>query len=150
MSQVYGVGCVVKVANPQPTEWKIDEIVREDIRQLEQSEVHEDVQSFASLKVLCHQVRQPFASKTRAMMRIYYQIPWTNTDGASPKARATQAASMKPSELVAYQTLSKDPHASKFTPRLLGFEESKQQASANATAPGGFVVIVVWEVVPGL
>lgn len=106
--ETYGVGGVVKVASPQPTKWKIDEIVREDVRQMAKSNVRENVQSFAALEVLCHQVRprhKILEQKTRAMMRMYYQNPWTNTGRAPPELRAAQAATMKPSELVAYRTL---------------------------------------------
>lgn len=79
--------------------------------------VQEDVQglardgpkSFAALKVLCHEV----TTKTRAMIRIYYQIPWTNTNLEEPAIRAAQATTLKPDELVAYQRLSNDPRASK-------------------------------------
>lgn len=120
MRKLYSVGCVVTLDEPQPMEWLIDTIVKEESHERSRSAVEEGarqgVQSFATLKVLCHEV----TTKTHAMMRIYYQIPWTNTDREEPDVRAAQAATLKPDELVAYQVLNSDPRTSKFTPRLLG------------------------------
>lgn len=168
MRMMYSVGCVVKLDNPRAGEWMIDEIVKEEIHEMSQEDVQggvsggieeavegvketarkdkrPNIQSLASLKVLCHKV----SPQESSMMRIYYQIPWSNTDREEPDIRAAQAATFKPKELVAHQILSNDPRASKFTPRLLGFGEFKQQESW-AAVPGGFLVIVVWEIVPGL
>lgn len=82
------------------------------------------------------------------MMRIYLQIPYTNTELEDSTTRAQQAMSFKPAELYAYQILSKNILASKFTPSLLGYQESKQNDSG--LVPGGFITYIVWQVAPGL
>lgn len=145
LHEVYHVGGVVKLDNPQYTEWEIDEILKEDIHEMEPDDIDDDVQSLAALKVLCYKVG---SKKTRAMMRIYFQIPWTNTDNEPTGVRAAQAATFKPKELLAHQILSNHPRASLCTPRLLGFQEFKQQG--YSAVPGGFETIVVWQVVRGL
>lgn len=145
LREVYHVGGVVKLETPRHTEWKIDEIVKEEVHEMEQDDIDDDVQSLAALKVLCHEVG---SKRTREMMRIYFQIPWTNTDKEPAGVRTAQAATFKPKELLAHQTLSNHPRASLCTPRLLGFGEFKQQSLW--AVPGGFETIVVWEVVPGL
>lgn len=85
--------------------------------------VHEGPKPFVALKVLCHEV----STKPRAMMRIYYHIPWTNTDRENASVRAGQATTCRPDELRAYQILSNRPRVSKFIPCLLEFGESQQQ-----------------------
>lgn len=51
-------------------------------------------------------------------------------------------------ELDAIKALSKDHRTSKFTPALLGYEESQQDRSGPV--PGGFLTYIVWVFVHGL
>lgn len=54
----------------------------------------------------------------------------------------------KSEELRAYQIFGKNTWASKFTPSLLGYDQSKQNDSG--LVPGGFPTFIVWQIVPGL
>jgi len=82
-------------------------------------------------------------------MRVYMQIPYVHTETEDSASRAAQANLMfRPAELEAYSDLSRDPKVSRFTPKLLGKKLSVQNSSGFV--PGGFIVLVVWEKVPGL
>ncbi|CAG8380684.1 unnamed protein product [Penicillium salamii] len=82
------------------------------------------------------------------MMRVYLQLPYTNTELEDSATRAQQATTCDPAELSAYKTLSRNQWTSQFTPSLLAYQVSKQ--SDSGLIPGGFIICIVWEVVPGL
>ncbi|KAJ5726655.1 uncharacterized protein N7483_008012 [Penicillium malachiteum] len=142
MHQLFQPGKIIHLSPPQESQWRINEIIKEYDNQRDQRNVRKDVPSYAAIKLSCSKADDP---TSRAMMRVYVQIPHTNTE---PKIRAQQAIRFKPKELHAFQTLSKNITTSNFTPSLLGYRESEQDASGMI--PGGFLTFIVWQIVPGL
>ncbi|KAJ9320086.1 hypothetical protein DTO027B5_8855 [Paecilomyces variotii] len=57
-----------------------------------------------------------------------------------------QATTYNPPELIAYRDLTEK--GSSHTPKLLGYKTDKQDRSG--LVPGGFIIWLVWEIVPGL
>lgn len=143
MRQHLQPGKLVKLIHPQ--QWKIDKIIKEYDNQMDQKNVRKDAPSYAAIKLSCSKVGD---RSTQAMMRVYVQIPYTNTELEDTATRAQQAMSFKPEELHAYQILAKDRWVSKITPSLLGYLEFKQNDSG--LVPGGFLTYIVWQIVPGL
>ena len=144
MRQLLQPGKLITLTHPQETQWEIEKIINEYDNQMDQKDVRQDAPSYAAIKLSC----SAFGESTQAMMRVYVQIPYTNTELEDTATRAQQAMSYKPEELRAYQILGKDRWASKFTPSLLGYQESKQNDSG--LVPGGFLTYIVWQIVPGL
>ncbi|KAJ9492890.1 hypothetical protein VN97_g319 [Penicillium thymicola] len=60
--------------------------------------------------------------------------------------RSRQATTYNPPELIAYRDLAEN--GSSDTPKLLGYKTDKQDLSG--LVPGGFIIWLVWEIVPGL
>lgn len=115
---------------------------------LQRDEDRVDVQagypSFASLRLDCHRVGN---SRIQAQMRVYLQVPYTNTELDYSQQRRQQAAQWQPHELWAFKKIMADPVVSKFTPQLLGVEETTQ--ADDGLVPGGFYITIVWQRVPG-
>ncbi|KAJ5831807.1 hypothetical protein N7474_000118 [Penicillium riverlandense] len=145
MHEVVKPGKIITTHKPEPTQWRVLEAQTEIEHQRGKDQAREGNPSYAALKLLCENVRDP---SFQALMRVYLQIPYTNTEFMESTTRATQAMEFKPIELDAHQAPSKDKQTSKFTPALLGYEESQQDQSG--LVPGGFLIYVVWEFVPGL
>lgn len=62
-------------------------------------------------------------------MRVYVQIPHFNTELEDSTIRTAQAITYEPDELDAYRTLSQNEIVSNFTPKLLGYDLSKQDSA---------------------
>ncbi|KAF7179098.1 hypothetical protein CNMCM7691_008027 [Aspergillus felis] len=73
-------------------------------------------------------------------------VPYRGTEMDDADTRASQAMTLIPQELIAYQDLTKKESSN--TPKLLGYSISTQDTSGPV--PGGFAVWLVWEMVPGL
>ncbi|KAJ6032623.1 hypothetical protein N7540_003355 [Penicillium herquei] len=145
MHQIFQPGKIIHLSHPQESKWRIDEIIKEYNYQRDQQHVRENAPSYAAIKLSCSKADDP---TSHAMMRAYIQVPYKNTELEDPKTRAQQAMQFKPKELQAFQILSNDSTTSEFTPSLLGYQESEQDASGMV--PGGFLTFVVWEIVPGI
>jgi hypothetical protein len=131
------------------TEWKIIGRLKQDDLQTEGRLVSRP--SYAALKLHCMKVNVDPSerSTSEAFARVYLQVPYSGTEFNDAQTRAAQADSaFQPNELGAYRTLSDDPVVSKFTPKFLGSKVSVQDLSAFV--PGGFLILVVWERVPGI
>lgn len=145
----YEPGTIITLKHPDLSRWKILEKLHEHDRQLPESEVHnkdysKEPPSYASILLLC---RNADDRAKEAFMRIYAQVPWTNSEMDDPQTRGEQAMkNFEPQELIAYQALLKAgaPNA----PKLLGWKTSHQDRSG--LVPGGFTVTLAWEKVPGL
>lgn len=79
-------------------------------------------------------------------MRVYLQIPSENTEMQDPKTRSRQATTYTPRELIAYKTFTENDFSN--VPKLLGYKISTQDKSG--LVPNGFVILLAWEIVPGL
>lgn len=73
-------------------------------------------------------------------------MPFHGTKIGNAEMRASQAMTIIPPELVAYEDLTKKNSSN--TPKLLRYKTSTQDRSGPV--PGGFVVLLVWEMVLGL
>ncbi|KGO67756.1 hypothetical protein PITC_000940 [Penicillium italicum] len=136
-------GDTITLDNPVPSTWKILDRLNEIEHQREEHLVKTGTPpSYAALKLRCESLNEP---KHEALIRVYMQIPWTNTEIYDPSIRANQATTFVPAELTALETLTRTH--SPFTPRLLGSSENRQDQSG--LVPGGFVITVAWEVVKG-
>ncbi|CRL23310.1 unnamed protein product [Penicillium camemberti] len=86
--------------------------------------------------------------KKLAFMRIYKQIPLAGTELDSSSVRKAQASNLHDYghvELDALKHLTESGCTA--TPRLLGYQIGKQDA--NDLVPGGYILHLVWEKVPG-
>ncbi|RHZ61501.1 hypothetical protein CDV55_106549 [Aspergillus turcosus] len=117
-------GTIVTLDKPAPSQWQIIEKLNEHNYQLDEHDDH----------------------TKRRFMRIYLQVPFHGTEMDDADTRASQAMTIMPPELTAYQYLTEKQSSN--TPKLLGYKISTQDKSGPV--PGGFVVRLVWEMVPGL
>jgi hypothetical protein len=99
--------------------------------------------SFASAKFLCC---DPQRRSAQALMRVYIQIPLRTTEMDDKDTRGQQATAWTPQELAALLDLTEK--RSNITPKLLGHKTGTQDPSG--LVPGGFIIWLVWEIVPGL
>lgn len=125
---------------PTPSTWIVLNHVNEHERRFEPGD---DSVSYLCFKYRCK--KRGDASKI-AFVRIYQQVPHIGTEFEDSVTRARQAMTWTPPELVAYKTLTEK--RSTVTPHLVGYLEEKQDSSASV--PGGFLVSVAWEQVPGV
>ncbi|KAJ5725957.1 uncharacterized protein N7483_007314 [Penicillium malachiteum] len=131
MRRLSDTGSVINLTQPQPTSWVVLDSLKENVSQVAKHKVTPDAPSFASLKL-----RYTNSEKTaNAIMRIYLQIPYTNTELEPPTTRASQASPFKPKELTIYQMLSEDP----------AYKETTQPEDNLQAIPGGFLIFVVWQ-----
>jgi hypothetical protein len=93
--------------------------------------------SYSSTKLLCHESGNP---EKKALMRIYMQIPYVNTELDDSAIRAQQASAFTPKELLAYKALTRKH--STITPQLLGYKKGRQESSG--LVPGGFITWFSW------
>ncbi|OKP09391.1 hypothetical protein PENSUB_5282 [Penicillium subrubescens] len=137
-------GTTITLDQPVPSRWKILEKLNEHDYQVNEEENDEyGFRSFASAKYLCC---DPRARTKKAFMRIYIQVPHRKTEMDDADTRSRQATTYNPPELIAYRDLTEK--GSSDTPKLLGYKTDKQDRSG--LVPGGFIIWLVWEIVPGL
>ncbi|GFF31808.1 hypothetical protein IFM58399_03004 [Aspergillus lentulus] len=137
-------GTIITLDQPLPSQWQIMKKLNEYNFQLDDADLRLGLWlSLASTKLLCC---DPIDNTKQAFMRLYLQVPFRGTDIAVANTRASQAITLIPQELMAYQELTKKESSN--TPKLLGYQISTQDKSGPV--PGGFAVWVVWELVPGL
>lgn len=119
---------------PIPSKWKVIEKMNEKAGGL--------AVSWACIKYRC----QKSDDKTQiAHIRIWMQIPNFGTEIDDQATRAQQAApTWMPLELIAYKGLT--DNQSDVTPRLIGW---RKEQDASGLVPGGFLVSLAWEEVPG-
>ncbi|KAJ5198512.1 uncharacterized protein N7498_007629 [Penicillium cinerascens] len=135
-------GKSIALTKPEPTEWKILEAIDEHNFQFSEEIVQRDsCVSYASIKLSCIEASNP---SKRAIMRVYMQVPYDNTELEDLPTRAQQATTFRPKELTALLTL----RTSAYAPSLLGYDECRQ--GTTGLVPGGFLTFLVWEIVPGL
>ncbi|KAJ5550855.1 hypothetical protein N7461_005553 [Penicillium sp. DV-2018c] len=138
------LGIIITLDQPVPSQWKILEKLNEHDYQVNEEENDEyGFRSFASAKYLCC---DPRAETKKAFMRIYVQVPHRKTERDDADTRSRQATTYNPPELIAYRDLTEK--GSSNTPKLLGYKTDKQDLSG--LVPGGFIIWLVWEIVPGL
>ncbi|KAJ5777278.1 hypothetical protein N7520_000524 [Penicillium odoratum] len=125
--------------------WRIKEIINCRTHHMNQENVRSDNPSLVSIRLYCHDDAKP---SFKAMMRIYVQIPWTGTEFEDSATLAKQAMAFRHPELAAYKWISRNQSVSKFTPKLLEFNEEKQ--TSDDVVPKGFITHFVWEFVPGV
>jgi hypothetical protein len=137
-------GNTITLDQPVPSQWQIVEKLNEEDFQQTEAEHRRwpSHLSYVTTKFIC---RDRTDHTKDAFMRIYLQVPYRGTEIDDPDTRATQATTIVPEELIAYQELTQQK--SSVTPKLLGHRISKQDKSGPV--PGGFVVCLLWEMVPG-
>ena len=142
----YDCGSVITTENG--AQWKVLERLKQDHFQADRKSGTTTV-SYASLKLRCVRILGDQHSTFESLMRVYMQIPRLGTENEDPVSRKAQAnMKFRPAELDAYIDLSRDSTVTKFIPKLLGERLLAQDASGFV--PGGFIVIFVFEKVPGL
>ncbi|KAJ5554740.1 hypothetical protein N7535_007186 [Penicillium sp. DV-2018c] len=147
MRGCYERGSIITTDNG--SEWEIIERLKQDDLQTEGKSIVGP--SHAALKLHCMKANVDPSEKSAcdASARVYVQVPYFGTEFDDAQTRAAQADSaFQPAELEAYRILSDDPVVSKFTPKFLGSKVSVQEPSGFV--PGGFLILVVWEKVPGI
>ncbi|KAJ5938843.1 hypothetical protein N7466_001977 [Penicillium verhagenii] len=88
--------------------------------------VRVDYPSYAAIELSCTSADDPIV---HAMMRVYVQIAYTNTELEDSDICAKQEMKFKPGELKAFRILSENGAISSFTPRHLCDHKSKQDTS---------------------
>ncbi|KAJ5354380.1 uncharacterized protein N7496_012813 [Penicillium cataractarum] len=137
-------GTIIALDKLHPSQWKILEKLNEHEYRYNQGEYADyGFRSFATAKLLCC---DPQDRKTTAFMRIYIQIPYRPFKTDDPATRGQQATTFTPPELTALLDLTQKRSTN--TPKLLGYKVSTQDSLGPV--PGGFVIWLVWEIVPGL
>ncbi|KAJ5779107.1 hypothetical protein N7457_006827 [Penicillium paradoxum] len=137
-------GTIITLDEPLSSRWKIISKLNEydDQATVEQNKAY-GFRSFASAKFLCC---DPQRHATKAFMRVYIQVPHRTTEMDDADTRGQQATSWTPQELVSLLDLTEK--GLNITPKLLGYKTSTQDRSG--LVPGGFIIWLVWEIVPGL
>ncbi|OQE41040.1 hypothetical protein PENCOP_c005G00076 [Penicillium coprophilum] len=82
----------------------------------------------------------------RKQMRVYIQVPHRRTEMNDADTRGQQVTLWTPQELASLLDLTEQ--GSNTTPKLLGYKTCTQDHSG--LVPGGFIIWLVWEIVPGL
>ncbi|RAL05513.1 uncharacterized protein BO80DRAFT_441094 [Aspergillus ibericus CBS 121593] len=124
--------------------WVIREQINEYNCQLSFDDIPPGVSwpSYACARFLVD--KQGARPAVRALMRIYIQVPLEGTEAEPPLIRAQQARSeFRPREQGALEQY----HDSGITPRLLDKKLDRQEPWG--VVPGGFLLRLVWEIVPG-
>ncbi|CAI7581257.1 unnamed protein product [Penicillium discolor] len=137
-------GTVITLNQPFSSKWKILMKLNEYEFQVNQQENNDyGSRSFASAKFECSDPKKP---SKKALMRVYIQLPHRKTEMDDADTRGRQAVAFTPPELTAYRDLTQK-HSSN-TPKLIGYKTGTQDRSG--LVPGGFIIWLVWEIVPGL
>ncbi|KAH8426468.1 uncharacterized protein LDX57_004205 [Aspergillus melleus] len=125
---------------PSPSRWRVLEKVNELEAQMDE---YSGVCSYACIKYRC----QILGDRTQtSYVRIYKQIYHFGTEADDPATRARQAVDWIPPELRACKKMT--DKGSTVTPRLLGWRRDKQYRTG--LVPGGFIVSLAWEELPGI
>ncbi|CAL5872643.1 uncharacterized protein PFLUO_LOCUS6909 [Penicillium psychrofluorescens] len=143
---ILSAGAIVKFYEPKEINFRIVTKIKEDNYQATQEEIAEGFaqSSYCAAKYLCED-----ESSNRALMRVYMQVPWINTESYPPEERQKQATAESEEvhmEVVALRAFWKK--SSSITPALLGFKEGRQTASMPV--PNGYIIYLVWAEVPGV
>ncbi|PWY73405.1 hypothetical protein BO83DRAFT_445265 [Aspergillus eucalypticola CBS 122712] len=135
-----GPGSKIKLNN----EWVVQEALSEHTFQHDHDDYLARVgPAWTAIRLLVEKK----GSRTKAYMRIYKQIMNGGTEAESARMRARQAnTSWCPVELKVYRSLPKKRPL--IVPRLLEERVAKQDESGSV--PGGFLMYIVWEIVPGI
>lgn len=142
-------GTIITLDQPPSSQWKttqwkiLEKLNERDYQVVKELYDEYGYYSFASTKLLCCDPEDP---AQKAFMRIYLQVPYRGTEIDDPDTRGRQARAFTSSELITYQRLTQKRLSN--TPKLLGYKTGTQDRSGPV--PGGFVVWLVWEMVPGL
>ncbi|OKO94578.1 hypothetical protein PENSUB_11845 [Penicillium subrubescens] len=137
-------GTIVTLDRPSPSWWKIIEKLNEHDHQVNVEENEESgFVSFASAKALCC---DPKRRSKKAFMRIYKQVPHRKTEMWDIDSRGRQATTYPPRELTACIDLTQN--GSSNTPKLFEYKIGTHDRSGLVL--GGFIIWLVWEIVPRL
>jgi len=124
-------------------EWIITEKLREDPVSLTQDDVDDRLgPAFTVGKYIC---RLAGNENMSAFMRIYKQIPVAGTEFAKLSVRRSQASERRHIELDALKAFTENRCTA--TPKLFGYQLDTQDA--DDLVPGGYIIYLVWEKVPG-
>ncbi|KAJ6020649.1 hypothetical protein N7540_006153 [Penicillium herquei] len=137
----YVPGAIITTQHPTPSRWKILKVINEHKHQLNKENTIDPQRknfSFVTTRLEC--CREDNLG-TRVEIRVYLQVPWTNTEFEPSQVRAQQAAEWEPPEFRAYKIMNADAEVSRFTPRLLGYENAKQ--GNEGYVPSGFHIKIV-------
>ncbi|KAF3398171.1 hypothetical protein F1880_006324 [Penicillium rolfsii] len=137
-------GTIITLEQSVPSRWKILEKLNE--RDYQVTEEENDRYGFPSLATAKYLCCDPRARTKKAFMRIYKQVPHRKTEMDDADIRSRQAVTYDPEELIAYRDLTEK--GSRNTPKLHGYKTDKQDRSGLVS--GGFIIWLVWEIVPGL
>ncbi|CAL5866920.1 uncharacterized protein PFLUO_LOCUS1132 [Penicillium psychrofluorescens] len=133
----------VDFKQPEHYTWRIAERLGEDCTQADKTETDGGAKSGATGLFLCENILDTFQ---RVHMRIYMQVPLIGTEFDPPFKRAEQAIHGTPQEAAAF--LKFYDEGSTITLALLRYKNTTQDD--NMSVPGGFLIFLVWEIVPGL
>jgi hypothetical protein len=134
----------ISLTRPTPSSWRVIRELNEHVYQRDEEGVKNgSLPSYASTKLLCEDISNP---EQQAMLRIYMQIPYVNTECDTLSSRAKQATNFSPPELIAFKTFARED--SKGTPKLLGYKEVQQNSTGRVG--GGFLIYFAWQIVPGI
>ncbi|KAJ5707140.1 hypothetical protein N7488_006941 [Penicillium malachiteum] len=136
---------IISTQNPVPRKWKILRVINEHDNQ---KPGKQDAISFTTIRLECRQEDIRALRSARAEIRVYLQVPYINTELEAPDIRAEQAVDFHPNELKAYKIITADKYVSEFTPKLLAYEEGKQENWG--LIPEGFHITIAWEILPGV
>ncbi|KAJ5193548.1 hypothetical protein N7449_009690 [Penicillium cf. viridicatum] len=129
-----------------PTRWEIVSKVHERAHIVNQRDATNGLgPAYLAGKFLCRPA-SPGNPNSLSFMRMYKQIPIAVTEFEKAPIRAAQAVkSHEPTELTAFKFL--EQKGCDVIPRLLGYQSDQQDR--DDTVPGGFIMYVIWEKVPG-
>lgn len=138
-------GSVYEFQVPTATQWKIDDKLSQGQNQREKADSRHPA-SNPSSAATTFRVQGLGRNGRVAYMRVILRIPHLETEYESPDIRRQQATLCHSGELEAYKKF----HAqnAEMTPSLLAIKEEAQKN--DGFVPGGFVVLVVYEKVPGI
>lgn len=125
-------------------DWEIIQILHEQDCQATENNSRP---SYASIKMRCIDTSDP---SKQALVKFFIQIPWVNTELQDSTTRAKQATVFDPRDYVAFKILSENPETSKFVPKIIEYTKVQQRIHVDSPVPGGFLIRLVWEVVPGV
>ncbi|KAJ5819183.1 hypothetical protein N7474_004774 [Penicillium riverlandense] len=133
----------VDFKQPKHNTWRIVQKLGEKCSRVDKTETNGGAKSYAAGLFLCENTLD---TSRYAHMRIYMQVPMIGTEYEPPSKRAKQATQVTPREALAFLKFNEE--GSTITPALLGYKDTIQDD--DMPVPGEFLVILVWEIVPGL
>lgn len=137
-------GTEISIEGPTPSTWVIGEKIGEHVSQCTEVDLEDGLgPSYADANFTCQNVDHP---DRRGFMRIFLQIPDAGSELDTPEERARQASYIAHRELEALNAFTEK--GSQITPTLLASEERRQ--ADGDPVPGGYITILVWNVLPGI